>query len=260
MKLQIFSDLHIDVAPIKSISIADGVDCVIVAGDTCEGALGAFEHLRRIVPVHIPIVMTLGNHEYYRGCIPEELALARTRAPAFNMHVLENDFVVLGSAGNQIRFVGTSLWTDYRIFGEANQPAVMKACGAAMNDHRRISWQKQPWLRFRPDEAAQLHHESKAYIHSVLAVPFDGATVVVTHHAVHWNSILAKYRNDLVTGAFVSDMTATIEAYQPDLWVHGHVHNSNDYHIGQTRVLCNPHGYGDENPSFDGSLVVQIGK
>jgi predicted phosphodiesterase len=38
MKVQIFSDLHVDVPPIKKVAIADDVDLVIVAGDTCEGA------------------------------------------------------------------------------------------------------------------------------------------------------------------------------------------------------------------------------
>ncbi|WP_456822446.1 hypothetical protein [Bradyrhizobium sp. USDA 4502] len=38
---------------------------MIVAGDVCE-VTRAFEHLRRIVPMHIPMVMVLGNHEYCR--------------------------------------------------------------------------------------------------------------------------------------------------------------------------------------------------
>ncbi len=33
MKVQVFSDLHLDVAPVKPISIVDGIDAVIVAGD-----------------------------------------------------------------------------------------------------------------------------------------------------------------------------------------------------------------------------------
>src|ERR1700745_1477447 len=126
MKIQIFSDLHVDVRPIKPITIRDGVDLVIVAGDTCEGALRAFEHLRRIVPVSIPIVMVLGNHEYYRRFVPVELALAKERAPSLNIHVRENDSVVIGNRtiGGSVRFVGATLWTDYAIFGAANVAAV----------------------------------------------------------------------------------------------------------------------------------------
>jgi Icc-related predicted phosphoesterase len=255
MKIQIFSDLHLDVHPIKPITITAGVDLVIVAGDTCEGVLPAFEHLRRIVPMDIPIVMVLGNHEYYRRFIPVELALARSQAPSFNIHVLENDTIALGG----IRFVGATLWTDYRIFGEANQAAVMNACATGMNDYRLIGWQKQPWLRFRPQEAALLHHQSRVYLKDALTESFNGPSVLVTHTAVHWNSVLPRFATDPITGAFVSDLEDLILTLRPALAVHGHVHNSCDYRIGQTRILCNPHGYGNENKNFNGALVVEVG-
>ena len=89
-------------------------------------------------------------------------------------------------------------------------------------------------------------------------MPFTGPTIVVTHHAVHRNSVAPIYRDDWVTAAFVSDLSELIEAYQPALWVHGHVHNSFDYRVGQTRIIANPHGYGKENPAFDCTLVVEI--
>jgi Icc-related predicted phosphoesterase len=256
MKMQPFSDLHIDVHPIKKISIVEGVDVVVVAGDTCEGALKAFEHLRRIVPIEIPIVMILGNHEYYRRFVPNELALAHAHAPAFNIHVLENETITLGG----IQFIGATLWTNYEAFGEAKKAAAMSARAAGMNDHRLIGWQKQPWLRFRPREAAIMHDQSAAYIEQVLANSSADRCAVVTHHAVHWNSVDPKYTADPLTAAFVSDMSTLIETYQPALWIHGHTHNSSDYFVGNTRIICNPHGYALENPHFDGALVVEIGE
>lgn len=260
MKIQIFSDLHLDAARIKPINIMAGVDLIIVAGDTCEGALKAFEYLRRIVPMAIPIVMVMGNHEHYRRFVPVELTLARQHAPSFNIHLLENDSVVVGDNAvvGGVRFVGTTLWSDYAIFGAANVNAVMNVCASGMNDHRLIGWQKKPWLRFRPQEAALLHHRSKAFLNETLATPFDGPTVVVSHHAPHWDSVHPRFRSDRLTGAYVSDLSALIETHQPTLWVHGHLHHSSDYRIGQTRVLANPHGYGSENPDFDGELVVEI--
>lgn len=255
MKIQIFSDLHVDVAPIKPIVVLPNIDLVIVAGDTCEGVLRSFEYLRQIVPLHIPILMVPGNHEYYHRFIPTELAQARSHAGAYNIHVLASDTVELGG----VRFVGATLWTDYRIFGEANQAAVMNACATGMNDHRLIGWQKKPWLRFRPQEAALLHHQSKTYLAEVLTTPFAGPTVAISHHAVHWGSIHPRFRADPLTAAFLSDQSSLIEALQPELWVHGHVHNSSDYHVGKTRILCNPHGYGSENPAFNGALVVEVG-
>ena len=136
----------------------------------------------------------------------------------------------------------------------------MNACATGMNDHRRIGWQKQPWLRFRPQEAALLHHQSKTYLAEVLATPFRGPTVVISHHACHPRSIHPEFMSDSLTGAFASDLSTLIEAHQPTLWVHGHVHQSFDYRVGETRILCNPHGYGTENPNFDGALVVEVGE
>ena len=81
----------------------------------------------------------------------------------------------------------------------------------------------------------------------------------MTHHAPHRGSLHPRYAADLLSAAFVSDLTAVIDAGKPDLWVHGHVHTSFDYKVDATRIVCNPHGYGRENPTFDPALVVEVG-
>lgn len=256
MKVQIFSDLHLDVGRVKPISVAKDVDIVIVPGDVCEGAIAAFQALRRIVQTHVPIVMVLGNHEFYRSFISEELEEAKARAGHFNITLLADSTAII----NGVRFVGCTLWTDYRIFGDANQAAVMATCARGMNDHRLIGWQKRPWLRFRPQEAAFLHNRSRTFLRETLSNRFDGPSVVVSHHGAHWNSVHPAFREDPLTAAFVSDLSAEIETYRPSMWVHGHVHCSFDYRIGRdfTRVVCNAHGYGDENPNFDSNFIVDI--
>ena len=181
MKVQIFSDLHADVAQPRPITVPPDIDAVVVAGDTCEGAERGFIRLRGIVPMQIPIVAVLGNHEFYRRCWSEEVALARAAAPLYGIHLLEDDTVVLGN----VRFIGASLWTDYALFGMHNLPQAMLAAGDGLNDRKRIKWSKEPWLRFRPQEALLLHQRSRTFIETTLAAPFDGATVVVTHHAPH---------------------------------------------------------------------------
>jgi Icc-related predicted phosphoesterase len=253
MRVQIFSDLHCDVRPPKPITVAPDIDAVIVAGDTCEGAQSGFAFLRRIVPKQV-IVSLLGNHEAYGRVWRDEVAQARAVAPLYGVHVLENDVAIIGN----VRFIGATLWTDYALFGEANVSLAMHAARHGLNDHRLITWTKQPWTRFRPQEALVLHRHSRSFVEATLAEPFAGATVVVTHHGPHPNSVHPRYRNDLLSAAFVSDLTATIEA-GPDLWVHGHVHDSFDYRVGATRILCNPHGYGHENAAFNPALVVEVG-
>jgi Icc-related predicted phosphoesterase len=255
MQIQIISDLHADGRWPQSLAVGAGVDVVIAAGDTCEGALQAFAVLRKIVPTTVPIVMVLGNHEYYRGFIADELEQARSQAARFNIHLLENDSVTIGN----VRFLGATFWTDYCAFGAGRQAEVMAACRHGLNDHRLIGWRKQPWIRFRPDDALRLHQRSKGFLATELARPVAATTtVVVTHHGPHRGSVHPRYRDDLLTGGFVSDCEDLILAGRPQLWVHGHTHNSVDYLVGATRVICNPHGYGNENPAFDPALVVEV--
>jgi hypothetical protein len=85
-------------------------------------------------------------------------------------------------------------------------------------------------------------------------------TIVVTHHAPSIKSIADRYRADPVSAAFASNMDDFILEHQPRLWIHGHTHESFDYKIGKTRVVCNPRGYAStkENKGFrpDYTLVV----
>ena len=133
MRLQVFSDLHVDVRQPKPIAVVSGVDAVVVAGDVCEGAERGFAYLRQIVPMQIPIVMTLGNHEFYRGCLSEELTHARSVAPLYGVHLLENDEVIVGN----VRFIGATLWTDYALFGEAYVPLAMHAASKILRRFKR---------------------------------------------------------------------------------------------------------------------------
>jgi Icc-related predicted phosphoesterase len=89
--------------------------------------------------------------------------------------------------------------------------------------------------------------------------------VVVTHHLPHPGSIHPRFADDALTPAFCSDLSELVESSGAVLWVHGHTHESCDYVAGETRVVCNPKGYGPirhggryENMNFDPGLVVEI--
>jgi predicted phosphodiesterase len=287
VKIQIFSDIHADVSKTKPIVVGPDVNVVAVAGDIKEGAENSFVTLRTIVPEAIPVVMTMGNHEYYHRFLGEELDFAKAIAPNFNIRLLENSSTVIEgtSVTDKVLFYGATLWTDYRLFGDNNAAAAMHAARFGMNDHRLISWKRHPWERFRPQEAALLHARSRAFFAEALATlpaDHDSPVVFLCHHAPDFRSVAPRYAREILTASFASNMLAELlgekAAQKPseaasdadatdvdggarpriDLVIHGHVHNSADYHVGSTRVLCNPHGYGSENPGFNPSLVVEI--
>jgi predicted phosphodiesterase len=256
MRVQILSDLHVDAGGRHRPQLAVGVDALIVAGDVCAGVDTGFQLLRHYVPTTTPIIMVLGNHEFYGFGYAQELAKARATASSYNIHVLENDAVIIGG----VRLVGASLWTDYDLFGADNREACMRTAAMGLNDHRLIGRTTGGATdrRFQPFDALALHRQSIAYLDEALTAPHEGPTVVVTHHAPHGDSVAPQYRNSLLTPAFVSDLSPLIDAHQPTLWVHGHTHTSFDYRVGRTRIVCNPAGYGAENPMFDPALVAEV--
>jgi predicted phosphodiesterase len=111
-----------------------------------------------------------------------------------------------------------------------------------------------------PEETVDLFQESKRYLFEALTAAGDRKTVVVTHHGVSSLSIHERSRGDSLNCAFMTDLSSEIIDHGPDLWVHGHTHNSFDYNLGKTRVVVNPYGYKDVevNPQFDRQLVVEL--
>ena len=107
MRLQIFSDLHIDVVGGYTPRLADGVDAVVMPGDVCEGVLKGMTFLRTHIPRPTPILFVMGNHEFYRHAIVEERRLAAEVALKQDITVLDDAVAVIGG----VRFVGATLWT-----------------------------------------------------------------------------------------------------------------------------------------------------
>jgi hypothetical protein len=127
-----------------------------------------------------------------------------------------------------------------------------------LNDHRQIDLEVGKMDRFLPLHARAQHLQSRAWLDRVLSEPFAGDTIVVTHHAPSSKSVSPQYAGDPLTPAFVSDVEDLILAHQPRYWIHGHVHQSFNYRLGRTQVLCNPRGYGRENAKdFSHDLIIK---
>jgi predicted phosphodiesterase len=252
MKIWAFSDLHLEYAELRQPLVIPDADICVVAGDLCRAPANGVYWLAQHIASAMPCIYVGGNHEFYKGAIREGLEDGRAAAARFPaVHFLQNDSVVIGG----IRFLGATLWTDYRI--EGRQRLAMAYAGERMNDHRQIALQRNPWRRFLPDDAYRLNQQSRYFIESALkSDPIP--TVVVTHHLPHRSSIPERFDGDLLNAAYASDLSQLIEEGQPALWIHGHTHDSRDYHVGRTRILCNPRGYDSENEAFDPGLVLSL--
>jgi Icc-related predicted phosphoesterase len=266
MRLLVFSDLHLEHKPNWSLpqSFPD-YDVCVAAGDI-DGSPA--ESIRRLASNpglrSKPIVFTPGNHEFYGNVLEDAIEEGRAAAAGTNVHFLNADSVTIDG----VKFIGATLWTDYALHG--NQELGMDAAKYGMNDHRYIKRRAiRPGtpgkFRLEPKEA-QWHHMCQwRYIQKELATGLSGPTVVVTHHAPSPRSLPPRFAGDPLNVAYASDLERLIQQLKPNLWLHGHIHTSVDYCIGETRIRTNPKGYGPggayrgtENAAFDPQLVIEL--
>ena len=278
MKIRVLSDLHLECDEPEVIPHADA-DLVVLAGDIhnhAEGLRWAAETFDGAVPV----VYVPGNHEYYDGEFGAlEAAMHDAAGSVDNVHFLNNATLV--DPQGRWRVLGTTLWTDFDLYGsdEGTRAASIAAAERVMLDFRgliQVTWtadnsaaDAQSVLadntprNLTPADTIALHEHARAWLEAELAKPFDGKTIVVTHHAPHRRSLAERYAQDPVSAGFVNHLPSLVGA-PIALWVHGHTHTAFDYMENGTRVVCNPRGYIDrrtrklENDAFAWDNVVEV--
>jgi Icc-related predicted phosphoesterase len=249
LKLHVLCDLHIEFGGFEVPVV--GADVIIFAGDVHiqdKGLRWIFDQNFRV-----PIIYVLGNHEFYNDNFPGLIDKLRREAKGTNVHVLENDSIEIGG----IRFFGCTLWSDMELFGDPGVASVFAA--DAMNDYRLIRHSKSS-RGLKPSDTISRHFGSIKKLKEFLEAGDPARSIVVTHHAPSIQSITDQYRKDHLSAAFASNMEELILEHQPHLWIHGHTHESYDYCIGKTRVICNPRGYAriDINKGFKPEYTVEI--
>ena len=254
MKLNVLSDLHLSVCPLDFPS--NDADVVILAGDIArpEEAIAWASALGK------PVLYVPGNHEFYGGSIAGTRDALASCAAGTNVRLLDDGEVIIDG----VRILGTTLWTDFRLFGDGVQRTnAMEAGRRFMRDFTRIRNTDDSPSPFTPADAAALFAEQSRWLEARLATRFAGPTVVITHHAPSRQSIHPRFAGSPLNACFVSDAEYLIDGTRVQLWIHGHTHDSFDYAVNGTRVVCNPRGYAkdgvNENPLFDPGLRIAIG-
>lgn len=269
MKLLILSDLHIEREPFYPVDaegrIDDEADVVVLAGDIHEGTAG-IRWCRETFPDK-PIVYVAGNHEFYGHHWIELLDGLRNEALKYDVDFLEASGVDIGG----VRFLGTTLWTDFCLLGDDQHDEVLRNIRSIMSDYDYIRTTPAPEnYRFHtkkklvPQMVLERHLASRDWLLECLAKPAN-KTVVVTHHAPSIKSISLHEHGDIASAAYASNLEHLVPMV--DLWVHGHTHHSLNYlvHGVDARVgavRCNPRGYltwkGWENDGFQNNMLVEV--
>lgn len=253
MKLNILSDIHRSCGALEV--PRNDADVVILAGDIARPK----DAVSWAVGFNKPVLYVPGNHEFYGTSIAGATDELKKLCTGMHIHVLDNDQVVIDG----VRFLGTTLWTDFMLCADNDERQLaMQKSHRFMRDFSVIHVDESTPRLFTPDDAVDLCRADTQWLEDRLAEPHAGPTVVITHHAPSRQSIHPRFAGSPLNGCFVSDLQHLVDSQRVQLWVHGHTHDSFDYLLHGTRVVCNPRGYAkdgaNENPLFDSNFVVQI--
>jgi Icc-related predicted phosphoesterase len=271
MKLHVLNDLHLKHATMAPVAVEG--DVLVLAGDIVDGGNPAplLALTANYRAAGLPVLYVPGNHEFYGRRMHEVLKQLWRACRANGIELLHNRAVVIGG----VRFFGSTLWTDYKLARASMQEKSMLEARAWLADHTWIFVREpnQAQARcFTPRDALAAHEKALRLMRARLTEPFDGPTVVISHHGPSPKSVHPKYAGHAVNPAFVSNLEHVMAQLKPVLWLHGHVHDSFDYEVWgsgwRTRVVANPRGYprrrdaveaGEfENQLFDASLLVEV--
>lgn len=268
MKLHILSDLHIDSYtrrgyPLKQIPATDA-DVIMIAGDTSNGDGGMKWLSEEAKRLNKPMITIAGNHEYFgQDVFSFDDTLAQydnfSEQTQTGLRVLQCQSIDLNLAGEDIRILGCTMWTDYQYNADEN---TMDESKKFMRDYREI---EASGTMFSPEASIKLHAQHRAWLQQALldAHQQNKKVVVMTHHSASPLSIAPKYADFPSNAAFITDFSEWMQQpWSPVLWVHGHTHEAFDYQIGNTRVVVNPRAYPGEVSStevdFAWDKVVEV--
>ncbi len=246
MKIQILSDLHLEFDEFTFEDV--GADVVILAGDIHVKDKGVAWAINSIG--NAPVLYVLGNHEFYGRAYPKHIGLLKDQAKGTNIHILENDVLSI----NGVNFFGCTLWTDYELFGDPRITGY--ECEQIMTDFKKIRVSPK-YSKFRSVDVAAIHRQSLKWLTDQLETNHGKENIIITHHGPSALSLPKTYEREVSSASYVSNLNYLIEKYSPSFWVHGHLHHSSNYQIGDCQIICNPRGYPDErNPCFKPKLTV----
>lgn len=317
VKILLMDDIHLEGRPETShIEFRDEISkkvaslkeegihpIIIFAGDIGEGTTG----IEWFQPIDCDIVYVLGNHEFWGQDYFEEIKSIqeKVKIPGFeHVRFLHNDTAIIAN----IRFIGGTLWSTIGSDFPWNNKNYVIRYHNVMGDFKRITakgWYTEENIKrlraylepngvpetviartieqetFNPLLETEESEKTANYIFDELKNPYDGQTIVVTHHLPFREAWLRYFNvpdtmltvekiNDesvyldvargntsysdkdlLLLGLYTNNLSDRLrDVPNPDFWVHGHLHRPiNDFILG-TSVKSSPAGYYKQSRSL----------
>lgn len=286
-RFHVLSDLHEEFAPFDPVPL-EGIDGVLLAGDAAAPGLLALTCAALWLAHRVPVIAIEGNHDLWRidsaqaawmremGMDMPEEGLAGLRSiQAFNdqmvtrfAHDHGTDITILRRGQSRVlgdtRVIGATLWTDYSA-GAPSREWGMRHASGTIKDFQFMDMDEAGQSRpVQPEDLLALHHRDAAAILEALDQPFDGPTVVMTHHVPDPRLLdRNRYPEGPDDGAFAATLWPRIRERAVDAWIFGHSHHGIETALrgerGWTTFVTNPRGLPGEGTAFDPARILDSG-
>lgn len=261
MRFSVASDIHLEFGKID-IRNTGKADVLILAGDIMvakdlgNGYNYAQKFFEQVSQEFDKVIYVMGNHEHYRFDFAKTESRIREFLSQFpNVNFLEKSHIEIGDT----MFVGATMWTNFNKNDEISKLVADKGMNdfrIIENSNRMINYRQvhinesgeectkfatRPGI-FRAQDAYEDNCKAMEYFTETLKT--HNKVVVVTHHSPSMLSVHKKYRDSNLNYAYSSANELFVMNHpQIKCWIHGHTHESFDYMLGDTRIICNPRGY-----------------
>lgn len=245
MRVAIFSDLHLEdkihgQATQPWLFDHAHADVVVLAGDIHTKGRGVQWAQETF---SCPVIYVPGNHEGWGEHWQKIIAEMKQAALNSNVHVLNNDSVVI----NGVRFLGSTLWTTFDAWPnrqeamfEAGQGRDMYMPG--MRDYKYI--RTAGYRKILPRDTVEWANQSRNFLLQQPA--FDGPTIVVSHHAPVLEGLRHQKVTEVYDAAYANDWEDGVKSINPTAWIYGHTHTPYRFMVGCTHMVSHPVGHLSE--------------
>ncbi len=244
MYIRLLSDLHLETNR-GFRYIYGGEDVLVLAGDI--HTRNRHHTLIEQIPSEVRVVMVAGNHEYWHQTISEvDDYLHGLQEKFSNFTFLKNRGVVIDG----VNFFGGTMYSDFTL----DMNPLSKLHANRIRDFQFIA--NPDGSRWTVDDHEEAHEEFRKTLKFWISETEGQKRVVISHFGPARDCIAPRWRGDILNPYFIGNMARYIGF--EGLWLYGHLHDSYDNMLGDTRLVCNPFGYGNENPYFNNNLLLEI--
>jgi hypothetical protein len=249
MKIKLLSDLHMEGFQFQY--EYHGEDAIVLAGDI--HTRNRHHLLLDQINPDIPVYFVAGNHEYYHQEFRATQEYFIALEGEYNFTWLNNQ----ATSFDDIAIFGSTMFTNFNLYGETERWFTVHAAQSCIADFYQIETNNGGFnRRWNPvDHENEFNKFVDAFVLWLRATE-GKKRIVITHFMPTEQLTHKRFKASQLNPYFTQNMEQYMgwEGY----WFCGHGHDSKDIMVGDTRIVMNPKGYGNENPDFNAGMILEI--